>query len=592
MQQDSVLKNIIALWRYLGKKRQLQFTLLLILMLVTVFAEIISIGAVIPFLSALTKPESLMTLTWFEPVIKILKIQTADELLLPLTLGFIAATIFSAGARILLLWANGRLTAAMGIQLSTEIYTRTLYQPYEYHVAQNSSQLVSMVTQKVGAAIQVGIMHVLMLVSASIMSTAIITTLLIVNTQVAVLAFLILGGGYVLTGYLARKRIKRNGEIIAKNQPLSVKCMQEGLGGIRDIIMDNSQEVFSNLYAEVTRNMQIAGMKNGFLSGLPKSLLEMLGITLIAGLAYWLQINSSGQQAAIPVLGALALGAQRLLPSLQQIYFSWSHINGHHAILAEVTNQLEPVLSSSNTHHQPFSPMVFRNHISLQHLYFCYAGTEVNVLKDVCLTINKGSRVGFMGTTGSGKSTLSDIIMGLLLPTQGQLVIDDLVINANNIGAWQRNIAHVPQNIFLADTSMAENIAFGVPIDKIDLVRVKQAAKDAQISVFIEGLTDGYQAFVGERGIRLSGGQRQRIGIARALYKQASVIVFDEATSALDNETEASVMEAINSLDKDLTVIIIAHRLSTLKECDVIYKLDKGAVYKSGPYEQVAMLEI
>ncbi|MDP1604429.1 MAG: ABC transporter ATP-binding protein [Legionella sp.] len=582
-----MLKNIIALWSYLGKKRRIQFFLLFVLMLISVFAEIVSIGAVIPFLSALTKPELLMELTWMQPVISTLGIQSADELLLPLTLGFVIAAVFSAGVRILLLWANGRLTAAMGVQLRSEVYTRTLYQSYEFHVAHNSSQLISMVTEKVGAAIHVGIMHVLMLISALFMSIAIISTLLLINTQVAVLAFVTLGGGYVLTGYLTRKQIRRNGNIIAQNQPQAIKCMQEGLGGIRDIIMDNSQSVFSRLYTQVARNMEMAGMQNGFLSNLPKSLLEMLGITLIAASAYWLQINSAGQQAAIPVLGALALGAQRLLPTLQQIYFSWSVINGNQAALIAVTNQLAYPLSSMVNDHKHFSPLAFHNSLRLQNVHFCYAGIDTPVLKDINLNITKGSRVGFIGTTGSGKSTLLDIVMGLLSPTQGRLIVDDVIIDKHNVSAWQRNIAHVPQSIFLSDTSMAENVAFGVPLEEIDLAQVKRAAEHAQIAGFIEELAEGYQTPVGERGVRLSGGQRQRIGIARALYKQASVIIFDEATSALDNATEAGVMEAINSLDKNLTLIIVAHRLSTLKKCDVIYQLNNGCISQSGSYEQI-----
>lgn len=582
-----MLKNIIALWSYLGKKRRTQFFLLFILMLISVFAEIVSIGAVIPFLSALTKPELLMKLPWMQFVISSLDIHSADELLLPLTLGFVVAAVFSAGVRILLLWANGRLTAAMGVQLRSEVYTRTLYQPYEFHVAHNSSQLISMVTEKVGAAIHVGIMHVLMLISALFMSIAIISTLLLINTQVAVLAFVTLGGGYVLTGYLTRKQIRRNGNIIAQNQPRAIKCMQEGLGGIRDIIMDNSQSVFSRLYTQVARNMEMAGMQNGFLSNLPKSLLEMLGITLIAASAYWLQINSAGQQAAIPVLGALALGAQRLLPTLQQIYFSWSVINGNQATLIAVTNQLASPLSGMANDHKHFSALAFHNSLRLQNVHFCYAGIDTPVLKDINLNITKGSRVGFIGTTGSGKSTLLDIVMGLLSPTQGRLIVDDVIIDKHNVSAWQRNIAHVPQSIFLSDTSMAENVAFGVPLEEIDLAQVKRAAEHAQIAGFIEELAEGYQTPVGERGLRLSGGQRQRIGIARALYKQASVIIFDEATSALDNATEAGVMEAINSLDKNLTLIIVAHRLSTLKKCDVIYQLNNGCISQSGSYDQI-----
>ncbi|MBF6650308.1 ABC transporter ATP-binding protein [Methylobacter sp. BlB1] len=587
MHQATAISNIIALWQYLGKKRRTQFFLLLILMLVAVFAEIISIGAVVPFLTALTKPEALMMITWLQPVIKQLGFQSADELLLAMTLGFVAATVFAAGIRILLLWANTRLSAAMGIQLRSEIYRQTLYQPYEYHVAHNSSELISIVTEKVVSTVHVGIMHVLLLASSLIMSLTIIATLLLISIQVAVLAFVVLGGGYILAGYLVRKQIRRNGNIIAKNQPLAVKCMQEGLGGIRDIIMDNSQSVFVNLYTQVSRNLQLALNQNAFLGGLPKSLLEMLAIVLIAVAAYSLQIDSPGQQTALPVLGALALGAQRLLPSLQQVYFSWSLISGNQAIIADVINQLDPIQPDLDKAKNRSLHLPFNDSIALRNLHFSYAGTNTPVLTDINLNINKGSRIGFIGTTGSGKSTLLDIIMGLLSPTQGQLIVDGTVIDTHSVCAWQNNIAHVPQNIFLADTSIAENIAFGLPLEQINLAQVKRAAEQAQLATYIEGLTEGYRTPVGERGVRLSGGQRQRIGIARALYKQANVIVFDEATSALDDETEASVMEAIEALNRDLTIIIIAHRISTLKGCNEIYRLDKGSIIGPSLYSKI-----
>ena len=588
LNKTNTLNNIITLWKYLGKNRKSQFALLITLMIVSVFAEIISIGSVIPFLSALTNPEILIKLDWFQPILNVLDIKSTKELLLPLTLGFVGISIFAAGIRILLLWVNTRLSASMGIQLRNEVYAKTLHQSYEFHVAHNSSQLISMVTEKVGIAIHAGILHILMLIGAFITSFAIIIALLIVNPTVALLAFFIMGGGYILMGYLVRKEIKNNGNIIARNQPEAVKCMQEGLGGIRDIILDSSQNIFIELYSKVATNIQLAGMRNSFLAGLPKSLLEVLSITLIAILAYSLQTGDNKEQQVLPLLGALALGAQRLLPALQQIYFSWSTINGYQAIIEEVVAQLpQQVDSNKISDKHKIVPLEFKENILLENIKFKYQNTDNYVLNNVNLDIKKGSKVGFIGKTGSGKTTLLDIIMGLFHPSQGEVKIDGIKINEKNIANWQANIAHVPQSIFLTDASMAENIAFGISLDKIDMKRVKQAAKQASLDSFIEELPDGYKTSVGERGVQLSGGQRQRIGIARALYKQSNVIIFDEATSALDNETEISVMEAINSLNKDLTLLIIAHRLTTLRECDVIYKLDKGKIIQFGTYKEI-----
>jgi ATP-binding cassette subfamily B protein len=286
------------------------------------------------------------------------------------------------------------------------------------------------------------------------------------------------------------------------------------------------------------------------------------------------------------VLGALALGAQRLLPVLQQAYASLSSIQGGQVSLRDTLDLLDQPLPDYVG--QPVAdPLPFRQQISLNNLSFRYTEQTPWVLENLDLTITKGSRVGFIGVTGSGKSTLLDIVMGLLAPTDGKLEIDGQPIVTGNNRAWQAHIAHVPQAIYLADSTIEENIAFGVPKGKIDQSRVKKAASQAQIAEIIESWPKKYQTYVGERGIRLSGGQRQRIGIARALYKQADVIIFDEATSALDNETEQAVMQAIESLDNDLTVLIIAHRLTTLRNCNQVVELGDGGIKRIGAYEAI-----
>jgi ATP-binding cassette subfamily B protein len=289
---------------------------------------------------------------------------------------------------------------------------------------------------------------------------------------------------------------------------------------------------------------------------------------------------------ALPVLGALALGAQRLLPALQQIFTAWASIAGSYASLADTVSLLEQPLPAELL--QPAHlPLGFQEAIRFSRVRFRYTSDGPWVLDGINLIIPKGARVGFVGSTGSGKSTSLDLLMGLLMPTEGELLVDDQPISGSRLKAWQRSIAHVPQSIYLADSTLAENIAFGVPLDKIDMDRVRQSARQAQIADFIESSSEGYQAYVGERGILLSGGQRQRIGIARALYKQAKVLVFDEATSALDNATEQSVMDAIEGLSSDLTILLIAHRLSTIKRCDTIVQLELGKLVAQGSYQQL-----
>lgn len=580
---NRLVKDLASLWIYLGRRRLIQFSMLFFLMIIAVLAEMISIGSVIPFLTALTSPEVFSESSWLQPIISFLAVKSADDLLFLLTTGFIIAATFSAIIRIVLLWANTRLAMSMGVQLRSDLYTKLLYQSYEYHLAHNSSEQISMATQQVSAAIHAGVMHVLMLMSSVVLSVAIIITILVIHPMAAAMTFLVLGGGYTIIGSLVRKHIYKNSLVVAECQPKTVKTMQEGIGGIRDLIMDNSQEVFSRAYSKIVFQLQHAAMVNGFLSNLPKPMLELLAITMIALLAYSLQTQSvSNATSALPLLGALALGAQRLLPTLQQVYLSWSTIKGTQGIIEDIVKQLS--ILSINHNYETDVKLNFERSIKLKNVSFNYDGGSKEILKGIDLTIIKGSRIGLIGETGSGKSTLIDIVMALLAPKKGELIVDDQKINNKNIRAWQQNIAHVPQSIYLSDTSIAENIAFGVPEKEINYSRVKDAAERAQLRKYITQLPEGYQTIIGERGVRLSGGQRQRIGIARALYKQAEVIVFDEATSALDAKTEKGVSEAIDSLSKNLTIIIIAHRITTLERCDIIYRLDNGVIshtYKS-----------
>lgn len=309
-------------------------------------------------------------------------------------------------------------------------------------------------------------------------------------------------------------------------------------------------------------------------------------MVLIAMLAYALSRQEGGIAAALPVLGALALGAQRLLPALQQSYSAWAYITGGTPALADTIELLDSPIKPELLQPQP-DPLSFSDSITFDHVSFRYSKDGPWILDGLRMTIRKGARIGIVGSTGSGKSTALDLLMGLLTPASGTLEVDGKTITGELVRAWQRTIAHVPQSIFLSDSTLAENIAFGVPPDRIDMQRVKSAAARAHIAEFIESRPEGYKAMVGERGIRLSGGQRQRIGIARALYKQASVLIFDEATSALDNVTEQSVMEAIQGLDRDLTVIIVAHRLTTVRHCDGIFEMHDGQVAHSGSFSEL-----
>ena len=370
----------------------------------------------------------------------------------------------------------------------------------------------------------------------------------------------------------------------------AIKALQEGLGGIRDVLIDGTQNTYCSIFSHADLRMRLAQANTLFISQFPRYLIESLSIILIACIAYLLASQNDMEANALPLLGALALGAQRMLPAIQQVYASWTSIFGSQSPLRETVDLLDQPLPP-HAAEQSVIPLPFKRKIHLNQLSFRNSITAPLVLNKIDLSIEKGQRIGFIGKTGSGKSTLIDIVMGLLSPTDGTLEVDGISITAANQHSWQALISHVPQSIFLTDSSLAENIAFGVPREKIDLNRMVDAAQQAQISELVESWPAGYETVVGERGIRLSGGQRQRIGIARALYKQAKVIILDEATSALDNETEKAVMMAIEALGKDLTILIIAHRLSTLNICDQVVKLGEQGILFSGSYEEIVNLQ-
>ena len=582
---QSIPQLLHRLWYHISPRRRAQFALLLVLMILASFAEIISIGAVLPFLAILTDSARVFVHPSAKPIIQALGLTEPKQLLLPLTIAFGFAALIAGAMRLILIWTSTRLSYAAGADLSISIYRRTLYQPYAVHVARNSSEIIDGISSKTNTAIYL-INMALNLISSSVMLIAILAALLSVDPIIALAAFGGFGVIYVVIIQLTRNRLLINSQTVARESVFVIKSLQEGLGGIRDILIDGSQATYCQIYRNADQPFRRAMGSISFISSGPRFGMEALGMLLIASIAYAIAQQVDGIAKTIPILGAMAIGAQRLLPVLQQAYMAWSSIRGNQTSLQATLELLDQPLPDY-ADQPPAKPLPFRRVITLQQLSFRYSPQTPWVLKDLDLTIVKGNRVGFIGVTGSGKSTLLDIVMGLLQPTEGAIEIDGLPVTPGNCRTWQSHIAHVPQTIFLADSSINENIAFGVPIDQIDHKRVRQAACKAQIADIIETWPKQYQTFVGERGIRLSGGQRQRIGIARALYKQADVIIFDEATSALDNETEQAVMQAIEGLSNDLTLLIIAHRLTTLKNCDQIVELGEGGIVRTGTYQNI-----
>jgi len=548
-------------------------------------AEVISLGALLPFLGVLTVPDRALEFPGVRSVAARFGITAAQDLLLPVTCGFIAAALVAASVRIVFTWCSTRFAFGSITELGLDVYQRTLYQPYQVHVSRNSSEVISAITIKVNHI--ANILHqLLVLISSFVLLAAIAMVLLAVDSSVALTAAAGFGTAYAVITWTFRNRLKYNAQRVAHESDKVVQALQEGLGAIRDVLLDGSQPLYCEVYRRTDAQLRLAQGSNIFISASPRYAIEGIGIVLIAVLAYGLSHRSDGLLSALPVLGTLALGAQRLLPVLQQGYAAWAGIVGGQASLADILQFLDRPLPPEAAL-PPATPLPLTRAIHFNGVKFRYQDTGPWILNGFDLHIDKGARIGIVGPTGSGKSTVLDLLMGLLDPTSGHILVDDRPITGERRRSWQRAIAHVPQNIYLSDSTFQANIAFGVPPSEVDLNRVRQVCAQARIADFIEGQPEGYEALVGERGVFLSGGQRQRIGIARALYKQAEVLVFDEATSALDNLTEHEVMDAINALEQNLTVVLVAHRLTTVRRCDMIVELGQGRVVAQGTYDQL-----
>jgi len=569
------MNNFKLLWKHIKIRRRKQLLVFVCLMLLASFLEILSVGSVLPFIGALTNPEEVFQSNYLQPIISLLGITSSKQILMPLTAIFISASIFTGIIRIALLYVSNRLAQAMGADLSLEIYQRTLHQDYSVHISRNSSEIVTSIITKTNLVCDGILLPIMNLISSSFIIVALMSVLFIIDTLVALILATSIGGLYLLVMIYSRSQIQENSRIISTLSTKKVKSLQEGLGSMRDILLSQAQNFYFKIYRDADLPVRRAFATLAFIGGSPKYAIEALGMTIVALLAYSMSNQDLSSSSSIAVLAAFAIGAQRILPTFQLSYASYSLIKGSNESFKDVLQLLEqplPKVSNQGSNHD----IIFEDKIELRNVSFRYSDNAPWIFQNVNLEIKNGEHVGFVGPTGTGKSTLIDILLGLLLPSEGGLFIDGIQIDETNRGSWQKKIAHVPQMIVLSDNSVEENIAFATDKSEINIKRVSKAAKEAQLSELIESWPEKYQTLIGENGIKISGGQRQRIGIARALYNESQVLFFDEATSALDNKTEKNFMKSLGELSNNITLLMIAHRLTTLEHCNKIIELNNS----------------
>ena len=575
------------LYRFVSPQRRRQLVLLLLLMIAGAIAELATLGSLVPFLSLLAT-HSPSRLPILGDLFVAIGASTVRQQLVVAAVLFGAIALVAGAIRLALNWSTQMFTALLGHDLSVEVQHRILLQPYSYHLARNSSQAVAAI-DKVHSLVFHVILQLILAATAAFIAVFIIAALMLVDPLTATIAAVAFSAVYLLVSAFARPRLARNSEAIRTAYEERVQIVQESIGGIRDVIIDGSQSMYLKPFSNLSRKYSIATATTAFMAAAPRFIIEAAGMAVIAIVALVIAQREGGLAGALPVLGAIALGAQRLLPLLQQVYHGWASISGHSSLLPEVLDLLTLPVPAKDGQRSTVEPLPLGERISFNRVSFAYPGRRQPVLDQVCLDIPRGSMVGIVGKTGIGKSTLADLIMGLIEPTEGQIEIDGKALTGLARQHWRRRIAHVPQSIFLADASIAQNIAFGVPASDIDDDRVTAASGLAELQDFVASLPHGYATKVGERGVRLSGGQRQRLGLARAIYKQAPVLILDEATSALDDTTEASVMRNLRPLvDEGTTMIIIAHRLSTVGFCDILVRLENGRVALATDLPEIA----
>ncbi len=574
----SLIANARRILAAATPRRRAQLAATIALTFLGALAELLTVGAVVPLLAIAAQSSTGLTVPIVSGAIDSISDRFGVSPLEASALVLCAAALAAMAIRLTLVWMSGRFVYGLMHDVVMRFYGRAVRQPYLSYVRQNSSVMLAGLDKIWDLCF--GVVSPLVLAfSSAFIALCLIGLLFWLDAGTALVACLSLGviyGGLML---LTKGRLGPLSARIAVARNDRIRLLQESLGGLRDILLDQSQELFEREMRHADDQLRKDLTAANLLQLAPRPVVEGAAVVLIAVLALWVGSGPGGLIDALPKLGAIAIGAQRLLPPIQAVYFGWTAYSIYSHSITDVADLLDlpvealPAGAASAT-------LPFEHDIALDKVDFGYHGTA-KALHGVDLTIRRGETIGIIGKTGSGKSTLVDLLMGLIPPTSGTLSVDGLAVTDDRQAAWRGNIAHVPQAIFLSDSTIAQNIAFGLA--DLDLARVRSAAAKAGLAEFIDTLPEGYATRVGERGVRLSGGQRQRIGIARAVYREARLLILDEATSALDLETEEAVMHSVMSLDPALTIILVTHRLTTIAHCDRVYRLADGRIAEHGP---------
>jgi len=588
--------NLLSdIWSILTPAQRRQVLAAQAISLAMAISTVTGIAAITPFFSVLGNPRFIGQKRWLHWLYVHGGFTTEHTFVVSLGILFVGMVVFANVINAVGALAMNRLALHIGHQLQTALFDDYLTRPYLFHTGTNSSTLFNNVVYEVGRINNGILQNAFVLITSIATGSLIILSVLILNPAISVVLLLGLAAGYLAIYLSVRRRLLHLGQAHSRAWSDRARIVIESFGAIREILLLQSRSLFSDGFDRATRGVSETTADIFAVGQIPKHVMECTAVSVLVGVALLTDAQGDGMGSSLGELTFVAFAAYRLLPILQQVFAATVRIRadrGAFDLIAPDLRRTRAVRSNAIANRVGCLPDSWwqqcpREEIRFKNVSFQYAPERRWALEGVDLRIAARSMVGFVGANGSGKTTLMDLLAGLLLPTKGELLIDGVALNADR-ARWHARIAYVPQNIFLLDSSIAENIAFGIMPNAIDWRRMVQAARLAQLEDFIASLPDGYEHRVGERGIRLSGGQRQRIGIARALYREASVLLMDEATTALDGLTEAELMSALGGLRGRCTIVLIAQRMNAVRSCDVIYQLDHGRITGSGSHDELS----
>ena len=572
-----------------------------LLVLLSGFFEIAGVASIMPFMGMIVDPRLALENPWIAQIHQVFPLSPRPFMILlggAVLLVLFLSNLISA----LTVWSILRFSFAAGRDLSKTMFAVYLNHPYLFFLNRNTSELAQNTLFEIGRLVNGILIPSLTIVSRVAIALAILGLLLAVNPPIALAAGAVLGGAYGGVFLLVRRTLARTGQEISKENSRRFQTAYETFSGIKDIKILGREKAFFDLFSVPVERYAQHQSRSQMISLLPRYAMETLAFGGIIALVLVLLSLGGGLSKTLPLISLYALAGYRLMPTLQQIFANWSQIRFNLPAIDKVVADIEALpdsaqrdagdrksaLSVPEVPGPVVSPLPLQREIRFEEVSFAYPSQEDPVLDRLSLSIPVNASVGIVGSTGSGKTTTLDILLGLLEPTEGRLMVDGVPVTAENRRRWQASIGYVPQQIMLIDDTVKKNIAFGIPDDQIDETKVERAARLAHLHAFIlTELPEGYETGIGERGVRLSGGQRQRIGIARALYHDPAVLVLDEATSALDNLTETVIMEALSTLSRQKTILMVAHRLTTVRDCEFIVVMDRGRVADIGSYDDL-----